>query len=308
MEEFDNIREPLVSVVVITYNSAKTVIETLDSIEAQIYKNIELVISDDDSKDASVEMCHKWVDKNKNRFVRIKIITHTPNTGTSANMNRAFSETQGEWIKVIAADDKLLKNCISDYVGYINSHPDANIVFSRVIGFGNIEAAKQWPFLNVKRFFDNLTPLQFRIVLSTQNFLPAASVFLKKSVWKSLGGYEESIPLLEDWPFWVKAMTYGYFFDFLDKETVAYRFSESSISQAIHPLSERYIDSNEKAVAYARMSIKDINYGFCYLCQTMRLYRWHNCFIINLVRLLNLFNPAFYKYIKTIKLFSQIRV
>ena len=306
MTQFDNKREPLVSVVVITYNSSKTVIETLDSIKVQSYKNIELIISDDDSKDASVEICEKWVEKNKNRFVRCKIITHTPNTGTSANMNRALSETQGEWIKEIAADDNLLQDCISDNVNYINSHPDANIVFSRVVGFGNVEAAKQWPFLNVKRFFDNLTPLQFRIILSIQNFLPAASAFLKKSVWKVLGGYEESIPLLEDWPFWVKAMTYGYLFDFLDKETVAYRFSEASISQAIHPLSERYLDSNEKAAAYARMSIKNINFGFYYLCQTMRLYQWHNCFFILLVRLLNLFNPAFYKYKNTIRLFSQM--
>lgn len=88
MVPLDNKREPLVSVVVVIYNSSQTVIETLESIKAQTYKNIELVISDDDSKDTSVEICKKWVEKNKNRFVRTKIITHTPNTGTSANMNR----------------------------------------------------------------------------------------------------------------------------------------------------------------------------------------------------------------------------
>jgi alpha-1,3-rhamnosyltransferase len=307
MVPLDNKREPLVSVVVVTYNSSQTVIETLESIKAQTYKNIELVISDDDSKDTSVEICKKWVEKNKNRFVRTKIITHTPNTGTSANMNRAFSEAQGEWIKVIAADDKLLPNCISDYVDYVNSHPDANIVLSRVVGFGNMEAAKQWPWLNVKRFFDNLTPYQFRIVLSAQNFLPAASVFLKKSVWKGLGGYDESIPLLEDWPFWVKAMSNGYIFDFMDKETVAYRFSEMSISQGIVVLSERYLESYRKASVYARRSLNDLGFSYIYLYLTRRLLMIHLPGISKLVFILNVFNPTYYKYRNTLLLFKKLQ-
>lgn len=307
MAQFDDKNIPLVSVVVVTYNSAKTVIETLDSIIVQTYKKIELIISDDDSKDTSVEICEKWVEKNKNRFVRTKIITHTPNTGTSANMNRAFSEAQGEWIKGIAADDKLLPNCISNFVDYINSYPDAKIVFSRVVGFGNMEAAKQWPWLNVKRFFDNLTPFQFRIVLSSQNFLPAASVFLKKSVWKGLGGYEESIPLLEDWPFWVKAMSNGYIFDFMDKDTVAYRLSEMSISQGIGTLSERYLDSNRKAISYANRSLKELGFSYIYLYLTRRLLMIHLPGISKLVFILNVFNPTYYKYRNTLLLFKKLQ-
>lgn len=299
--------ESLVSVVVTMYNSAMTVIETLDSIKAQTYKNIELIISDDDSKDTSVEICEKWVEENKNRFNRCQIITHTPNTGTSGNMNRAFSATQSEWIKGIAADDKLLPNCISDYVEYINSHPDAKILFSRVVGFGNMEAARQWPWLNVKRFFDNLTPLQFRIVLSTQNFLPAASVFLKKSVWNGLGGYEESIPLLEDWPFWVKAMSNGYIFDFMDKDTVAYRFSEMSISQGIVTLSERYLESNKKASMYACRSLKKLGFPYIYLYHTRRLLGIHLPGMGKVVSILNVFNPAFYKFRNTLLLFKKLQ-
>ena len=52
------INNPLVSVVVITYNSASTIIETLDSIREQSYKNIELIISDDCSKDNTVDITH----------------------------------------------------------------------------------------------------------------------------------------------------------------------------------------------------------------------------------------------------------
>ena len=177
-------KEPLVSVTVCTYNSSKTVIETLESIKTQTYRNLELIVSDDGSKDDSVHICESWANDNKKRFHRIKILTYSPNTGTSANMNRAYSETQGEWIKGIAADDKLLPNCISDYIDYVVNHPSASVIFSKVVGFGNMEAANEWLFTNVKRFFDTFNMKQFRIILSTQNFLPAASVFLKKKVWE----------------------------------------------------------------------------------------------------------------------------
>lgn len=66
---------PLVSVSVITYNSAKTVIETLDSIKAQTYQNIELIVSDDCSTDNTVEICRDWLTKNEKRFVRMELIT-----------------------------------------------------------------------------------------------------------------------------------------------------------------------------------------------------------------------------------------
>ena len=56
-----NNKFPLVSVVIITYNSEKTIIETLESIKNQTYKNIELIISDDFSKDNTVEICKQCI-------------------------------------------------------------------------------------------------------------------------------------------------------------------------------------------------------------------------------------------------------
>ena len=298
--------EPLVSVFVCTYNSSKTILETLESIKMQTYQNIELIVSDDDSKDETVSICKNWVFENKNRFNRTQVITHYPNTGTSGNANRAVSACKGEWVKGVAGDDNLLPNCIVDFVNYINSNPNAKIVFSRVVGFGNLEAAKHWPFLNVKRFFDNLTPLQFRIVLTAQNFLPAASVYLKKEVWEKLGGYDESIPLLEDWPFWVKTLANGYKFDFLDKETVAYRFSDTSISQGIAPLSEKYHESNRKACTYAQKSLKDIGILYYIFYYTMGLLIFRIPGIKFFVFFINRLNPAFYRYQNTLILFKSL--
>ena len=92
---------PLVSVVVITYNSAQYVLETLNSIKEQSYSNIELIISDDCSKDKTVEICRDWLAKNKEKFVRTELITVEKNTGTSANINRGIKASKGKWIKSI---------------------------------------------------------------------------------------------------------------------------------------------------------------------------------------------------------------
>ncbi len=58
----------LVSVLVITYNSEKYVIETLNSIKNQTYNNLELIISDDNSQDNTINLCEHWVNENKSFF------------------------------------------------------------------------------------------------------------------------------------------------------------------------------------------------------------------------------------------------
>src|SRR5438309_3687253 len=95
---------PLVSVIVLTYNSAITVLETLESIKQQTFRNIELIITDDCSKDNTVEICSNWLNSNKGIFVRVIILEVDKNTGTSANCNRGLKASTGQWIKFIAGD------------------------------------------------------------------------------------------------------------------------------------------------------------------------------------------------------------
>ena len=70
----------MVSIIVITYNSAKYVLETLESARAQTYQNIELIISDDGSQDNTVEMCKDWLSENNKCFVSTELLTVEKNT------------------------------------------------------------------------------------------------------------------------------------------------------------------------------------------------------------------------------------
>lgn len=236
--------DTLVSVVVITYNSSATVLETLDSIANQTYNNLELIITDDYSRDDTVAICQNWIDNFSERFNRIKLITTGNNTGTSGNLNRGVKETRGIWVKPIAGDDKLLPNCISENFNYVVGHPDTDILFSKVRCFGdlNLLNGHQW----FKYEYFKLSPKKFYEKLIQGNFLPAASAFINRNLYDRIGYYDESIPLLEDWPFWMKAGYNKCTFAFIDTETVEYRVQESvSLSKNV---SERYLECESKAL------------------------------------------------------------
>lgn len=88
LSDMRNEDNPLVSVVVITYNSMLYVQKTLESILAQSYSNLEIIISDDASSDETVTFCSQWLQKNGNRFKRTRVVTLSVNTGIPANANR----------------------------------------------------------------------------------------------------------------------------------------------------------------------------------------------------------------------------
>lgn len=285
---------PIVSVVVITYNSSKYILECLDSIYNQTYKDVELIISDDCSKDNTVDICREWLSEKKDRFVRTELITVEKNTGTSANCNRGFKSSSGEWIKLIAGDDALLSNCISDNVEYISNHDGINILFSKVVPIGNVEVGRKWPFLNPMQFLGKLTLRQVRILLCERNFLPAASAFIRKSVWEYLGGFDEQIPFLEDWPMWMKATNNGFVLSCMDKETVEYRFSENSTSQGKQ--NKALVDSFKKCKALGKNYFHSMSLGSRFLDYTLSHASYNKFYL--LLHYANIINPFYHDYMK----------
>jgi alpha-1,3-rhamnosyltransferase len=98
-------KKPLVSIIVITYNSGRYVLETLNSIWYQTYEDMELVVSDDFSTDDTLVLCKKWIAAHKTRFTSCKIIESDENNGITKNCNRGLYASSGQWVKIIAGDD-----------------------------------------------------------------------------------------------------------------------------------------------------------------------------------------------------------
>lgn len=229
-KQAETINAPLVSVVVITYNSAAYVLETLESAKIQTYRNIELIITDDSSKDDTVAICRKWIEKNESRFVRVELLTVPENTGIPANCNRGYKAAKGEWIKGIAGDDLLVPDAIENYVAAISD--DIYCLVGKMQCFcmdanNEIVYRKIHPVESDLSFFNLSASRQHRKLLTDSfNFSPA--VFMSKSVYDACGEFDEHFKYLEDLPYWLRVTDRGIKFDFMSKVTVLYRTQHES--------------------------------------------------------------------------------
>ena len=91
---------PKISVVVPVYNAEKTLRQCVDSILGQNFRDFELLLIDDGSKDSSPEICDEYSQKDN----RVKVF-HKPNGGVSSARNLGISKARGEWMAYIDADD-----------------------------------------------------------------------------------------------------------------------------------------------------------------------------------------------------------
>ena len=215
----------MVSVAVITYNSSKTILETLDSIKAQTYQNLELIVSDDCSVDNTVELCRNWIEQNRNRFARTQIIVSEHNTGIAGNLNRGEDACTGKWVKSIAGDDKLMPSCLEDCVKYMQAHNDAVYLFGKVKAFGaSPEKCAHYERLFKASFFQMTLEEQLNQLIFDGNEVPASTCFYDREKALKIGvRNDERMPFLEDWPKWINLLRKGVKFHYIDSYLVEYR-------------------------------------------------------------------------------------
>lgn len=220
---------PLVSIIVITYNSAKFVLETLESARAQTYQNIELIISDDGSKDATVEICRDWLKENSDRFVHSQLITVEQNTGIPANCNRGVKAAGGEWIKLIAGDDILIENAVSTYIKFTTEN-NYKLITCDLKYFSGDKTLNNYGNKKAVDHFFSLKTNDERLLYYAKYspFLNSPGYFYHCSVIKKVNGYDEDYRVLEDNPFVYRVLQNEIKFCFLPQKLVLYRINIGS--------------------------------------------------------------------------------
>lgn len=226
--------QPLVSIYVLTYNSSKTVIETLDSIYALTYKNIELIVSDDASPDNTVEVCENWISGHRDRFVDARVLTVPQNTGVAKNFRRAIDACKSEWIKGIAGDDALYPDCIEKLMAFVKEHHEARMVYGKTGRYENyldeahlteIHGSKDE---NINRV--STARQQFDILLCWP-CIDAPAVFYHKSVFSIPELQNCGYPGLEDHPLFLRYTYLGHRIYFCDELICKYRQSPTSLQR-----------------------------------------------------------------------------
>jgi glycosyltransferase involved in cell wall biosynthesis len=215
---------PLVSIIVITYNSSKYVLKTLESASAQTYPNIELIVSDDGSTDNTIEICREWMEQNKGRFVRTELVTTPVNTGIPANCNRGLKASRGVWVKLIAGDDFIAESYVAECLSSGSDDNEVGIIYTNsyiIDAEGKITAEE--PSLDYKsgRVFDDIFFLRFWPKTSSMLFL--------KEALSHVGNFDES-NWVEDYLLVLK-IAQKYKFLHIDQYLTYYRVHESNISK-----------------------------------------------------------------------------
>lgn len=252
----------LVSVVVISYNSSRFVVETLNSIKNQTYKNIELVITDDCSQDNTIEICEAWINENRDRFAQTKIVTTSKNTGIPGNCNRGVKNSHGRWIKMIAADDSLLETCIEDNMAFIKDNPGANFIVSDLLEMNdNSELIeKQQDDKGLKLYFSEETAAdQLRAYARWPEFLNSPSFFINRKLLQLIDYFDESYRIYDDMTLIYRVNLMNEKIYYLNKPTVIYRIHDQSISRGnvINDIRSREIKSIFKK--YRKMNLNKKN-------------------------------------------------
>ncbi len=226
----------VVSVGVITYNSAEYLLETLESIKNQTYKDIELIISDDKSTDETINIAKTWIEANKDRFIKCTIVEPENNTGITMNCNRGILKSNGDYIKLIAGDDILLENCIEDLLNFCMSN-NLEFAYGVVIPFTTNGDKKYENKLTIgekvaSEFMKLDLNNQYKSLLQEYS-LPTTSLFIRREFMFNIGLYDEKYKMMEDYPFAVKVLSMGYKINSVDTCVAKYRVRTPDMNTAL---------------------------------------------------------------------------
>lgn len=218
--------QPLVSVVVISYNQAHFINQMLDSLKSQTYSNWELIVADDASEDNSVDIFKNWLHENK---VSAKQIFHTKNTGLATVLNEAITLCNGEYVKFIAADDYLDPECLEKSVQCLEEkgkeygmvHTDTFCVDE------NSNFLPDFANFNISGI---VPPLEFRELLIKGNRIGALTVLMRTNVLRETGKYNARF-LVEDYQRWLM-ISEKYFIAYVPEKLAYYRLHDGNISKS----------------------------------------------------------------------------
>lgn len=191
---------PLVSIVIPCYNHEGFVQDAIQSVVDQTYRNIELIIIDDGSKDSSVAKIEEMIGLCEHRFVKFEFRSR-PNKGLSSTLNEAIEWCRGEYYSAIASDDIMLKDKTADQVDYLNNNQNIVALFSGVIKIDE-NKNKISPHLGEDEYYD------FKKLVMHNFNLPAPTQMIRLDILRKTGGYDDSL-FIEDWFMWLKLSAYG---------------------------------------------------------------------------------------------------
>lgn len=227
-----NNSNPLVSVLVASYNNSKYIRETLDSIENQKYSNIEIIIVDDCSTDNSINVIDMWIASSIHKVVFIK---NEVNLGVCKTFNRALGKARGKYISIIGSDDLMENDRLNKQIDILErSTPKVGAVYSDAFLIGPKGERYFGRFIQWHKHFFEIPQHDIFEVLLKGNFIPIMSVLWKKECLDDCGIFDESL-IYEDYDMLLRFCA-RYDMLFSDDVSVSYRVHPNNMHNKLQSL------------------------------------------------------------------------
>jgi len=225
---------PLISIIVPIFNTEKYLIECIESIRNQSYKNIQIILVNDGSTDKSLEICNLFA-KNDSRI----IVVNQQNSGVSSARNNGINISTGEYISFIDSDDYVNKNMIEHlYNTLVNNNTEICVLMNYTIK----------PIKSMRKYGTRLTKCEAIRELFLLRFPSSLWAYLYKRDVLCDVRLNNKIHFFEDFEFNFRALT--------KVENVALSF-ENYYYYRSHEIS-----TNNQAINYKRMTCLHI-YELC---------------------------------------------
>ena len=261
--------QPLVSFLIPFYNHNHFIAQTLDSILEDSYPNKEIIIINDGSSNPDDSNITKWIEEYKDR-ISIEYRSRE-NKGVTKTLNELITLAHGKYIALIASDDYLINNTISDRVALLESRPDKLMLVSDaiVVDDNNVKTHDSAMFEqrgSPKENYFTDKGLKKEIIKRWSVVGPTG--FINKKLFDVVGNFNEDI-MIEDWDFYLRVVAQDLLL-FYDEKVAAYRWHEDNISK--DPKSEYARSADLAHTAHRNI----INFSFPYNYYLWRRYRSWN--------------------------------
>jgi glycosyltransferase involved in cell wall biosynthesis len=246
---------PLVSICIPTYNGAKYIEEALHSALNQTYSNIEIIISDDNSQDSTLEIFRRIM---SNTQIPFYIYNHIP-SGIGANWNNCVKKANGKFIKFLFQDDILFDNCIEMMITLALKGQNVGLVYcKRKILYDSTDLEhhkwikdcgilhKSWIDFEVKSGIEKGRKYlkNYSLLNEPPNKIgEPPAVLLNKSCFEKVGYFDEELKQTLDFEYWYRVMKY-YDIGFIDEELIAFR---------LHKDQATYVNNKNMTNEYSRL-------------------------------------------------------
>ena len=179
---------PLVSIITPSFNQARFLEETINSVLEQDYSNIEYIIVDGGSSDGSLEIIQRYTD-------RLAWWISEPDQGQTDAINKGFAQAKGEILAWINSDDTYLPHAISEVVAYLGANPEIGMVYGDT-SLINKEGQVMGKF--------PARQTDYRRLRQGYVHIPQQASFFRANLWQQVGPLDPTFYFAMDYDLWVR--------------------------------------------------------------------------------------------------------